>query len=407
MRRRGVQVLIGLAVGGVVSASGAGVSLAATPTLSPTLDCVANVGDSLYAAYFGYANTDSSGVNWQIGDDNEITPGDPFQGQPTTFNAGSYPSVFRVEFDPVVASSITWILDGQLVTASTASTPCSAGSTGTASAVTSTSAVVSGLVDTLGSAASYQFSWGTSASDLQSTAVQTVTSDDPQLVSATLSGLAPATTYYYELIADNGRTSTSGSLESFTTLPAPVTTGATSPTGPGGAGSGGTGAAGAGSTGAGSTVTPALMTAALSLNAHVSAKRTAAGRKLGYAITALNRGSAAATGATVHLALAPGERLWHGVGTAHGCSGAALVTCRLGTIAAGARVTLSIVATTHSSTALQTLVFLTTTTADAGTTGDFVTLHTSADPRPGGSSTGHSRRDRSHQPTTRSGRAAR
>jgi hypothetical protein len=405
--------MIGLVVGGVLSAISAGPSLAATPALTPTLDCVANVRDGLYAAYFGYVNTGSSGVNWQIGDDNEVTPGDPFQGQPTTFNAGSYPSVFQVEFDPAVASSITWILDGQLVTASTASTPCSAGSTGTASAVTSTSAVVSGLLDTLGSPASYRFSWGTSAADLQNTAVQTVTSEDPQLVSATLSGLAPATTYYYELVADNGRTSTTGALESFTTAPAPVTTGATGPTGSTGTGSGATGAAGTSSGGGGATVTttapvtPALATAALTLSAHVSAQRTATGRQLRYRITALNRGSAAATGVTVHLALAPGERLRHGAGTAHGCSGTALVTCRLGTLAAGARLTLSVLATTHSPAALQALVFLTTTAADAGTTGDFVTLHTSADPRPGGSSTGHSRRDRSHQPTTRSGRATR
>lgn len=155
-------------------------------------------------------------------------------------------------------TSIEWVLDGQVVSASASSPACSAGGTGPALSVGSTSAVISGVVDSLGPSATYHFEWGTSAATLASTPVQTVAASDPQLVSADLSGLTPGTTYVYELVADNGRVASTGAVQSFTTSAAAAggggvgagTDGAGAGTGGAGAGTGGAGA-GTGGSGAG------------------------------------------------------------------------------------------------------------------------------------------------------------
>jgi hypothetical protein len=100
------------------------------------------------------------------------------------------------------------------------------------SAVTSigdTSATLHGTVNPNGAATTYQFSWGTTNAlgSLTPAAPATVGSGTAAVAeSAKLTGLSPDTTYYYELLANNGDGSGSTPLETFKTTgnPAPTVT---------------------------------------------------------------------------------------------------------------------------------------------------------------------------------------
>ena len=85
-------------------------------------------------------------------------------------------------------------------------------STQAASAITKTSAVVSGIVD--GSNLYYRFEYGISPQLGWNT---TFTSTVPGRVSATLDNLQPGTTYYFRVVANNGSRMEQGQILSFTT----------------------------------------------------------------------------------------------------------------------------------------------------------------------------------------------
>ncbi len=207
---------------------------AATIALVPSVDCVAVTPDgSLVTAYFGYTNTSGASVNLSIGDSNELLPGIQFQGQPTTFNTGSYPSVFSVTFDPVIAPSVSWILNGLAVAATASSPPCAPGTTAPASGVTATAATLNGVVNPGGTDTTYTFEYGTTPAYGNSTTVTDAGSGDAaELVQAALTGLSPSTTYYFRLdtssvYSDNGGTfpaTSDGKQQSFTTQATPVIT---------------------------------------------------------------------------------------------------------------------------------------------------------------------------------------
>lgn len=207
---------------------------AATAGPVPSVDCVAVSADgSQVTAYFGYTNANGNSFDYSVGDSNQLFPVDAFQGQPTTFNQGSYPSVFAVTFDPAIFPSVTWILDGAEATASASSPPCAAGTTAPASAVSATAATLNGVVSPGGTDAAYTFEYGTTPAYGSSTAVTDAGAGDAAgLVQATLAGLSPSTTYYFRLdttasYPDNaGGTFTSasdGRQQSFTTPAAAVT----------------------------------------------------------------------------------------------------------------------------------------------------------------------------------------
>ena len=48
-----------------------------------------------------------------FGDENQVLPGLGYQGQPTVFNTGSYPRVFKAVFNSNVFSAVAWSLDGR------------------------------------------------------------------------------------------------------------------------------------------------------------------------------------------------------------------------------------------------------------------------------------------------------
>ncbi|MFP5248732.1 MAG: choice-of-anchor D domain-containing protein, partial [Acidobacteriota bacterium] len=96
--------------------------------------------------------------------------------------------------------------------------------TGSASAIASTAAVVSGLVDPAGADTRAWFVYGTSstlagASQTPSQDIGSATGLDP--VSATLSGLASDATYYYQLVAQNSLGTSFGGIQSFSTAEGP------------------------------------------------------------------------------------------------------------------------------------------------------------------------------------------
>jgi PKD repeat protein len=91
--------------------------------------------------------------------------------------------------------------------------------TGAATGIDDQGATLQGSVNPENQSVSYQFIYGTAANSLTSS---TPASSGPAgqsavSVSATVSGLAPSTTYYYELVASAGGQPYPGSVQSFTT----------------------------------------------------------------------------------------------------------------------------------------------------------------------------------------------
>jgi uncharacterized delta-60 repeat protein len=90
--------------------------------------------------------------------------------------------------------------------------------TGAASTIGETSATVSGQVNPEGLSTNYHFQYGTTTGYSGGTATLTLGAGTAAVpVSQTLSGLAPATTYHYRLVASNGDGTTDGQDMTFTT----------------------------------------------------------------------------------------------------------------------------------------------------------------------------------------------
>jgi virginiamycin B lyase len=96
---------------------------------------------------------------------------------------------------------------------------------GAISALTSSGAVVAGAVNSRGSAATVTVAFGTTPALGSTAAAGSVAAGDTgNPVAASLSGLAPATLYYYRVVATNTYGTVTGATESFTTAAAPSKT---------------------------------------------------------------------------------------------------------------------------------------------------------------------------------------
>ncbi len=96
-----------------------------------------------------------------------------------------------------------------------------AASTGSASSLTRTSAVVAGTLDPRGAGTSWHFEYGTTTAYGQSSAAQSLPAGEgAQPISTTLTGLAPGTTYHYRLVASNSSGAAVGADATLTTAPA-------------------------------------------------------------------------------------------------------------------------------------------------------------------------------------------
>ena len=121
---------------------------------------------------------------------------------------------------------ITALLTGLvLLTAGAAVAAPPAASTGPVSAVGPTSATATGAVNPHGVATSWYFEFGTTTAYGRKTTTRSAGSGTSDVsVSATLSGLAPGTTYHYRLVATSADGTARGVDGIFTTSSAPVAT---------------------------------------------------------------------------------------------------------------------------------------------------------------------------------------
>ena len=108
--------------------------------------------------------------------------------------------------------------------------------TGGAASVAQQTARLTGSVDPNAAPTTFQFQYGTTSAYGAVTPAQTVSGDGKKTVTADISGLAPATTYHFRLIARNSKGLTKGADKAFKTKAQPlgVTFAATpNPLGPG------------------------------------------------------------------------------------------------------------------------------------------------------------------------------
>ena len=145
------------------------------------------------------------------------------------------------------ASGTTYGQDWTFTTAAVPSPPSSA--TGTASAVGTTSATLGGTVNPSGLPTTYRFEWGTDTSygsESPLPAGEAGADANDHAVSTDLTGLRPATTYHYRLVATSSAGTSYGADRTFTTsavdppaeggggsAPAPGAQAPTQPPGPG------------------------------------------------------------------------------------------------------------------------------------------------------------------------------
>ncbi|HMJ33329.1 MAG TPA: hypothetical protein VK501_05375 [Baekduia sp.] len=94
--------------------------------------------------------------------------------------------------------------------------------TGGAANVVQQAARLTGTVNPNGDATTYQFQYGTTSAYGAVTPEQTIGATGRKTVTADISGLAPATTYHYRLIARNGTGLTKGRDRSFKTKAQPL-----------------------------------------------------------------------------------------------------------------------------------------------------------------------------------------
>jgi hypothetical protein len=188
----------------------------AQAAVTPIVDCLEQSGTpGVFRVYFGYVNPGGQTLI-DFGDQNQVIPGLGYQGQPTVFNTGSYPRVFRAVFNSNAFVAVAWSLDGTDAVATTATPLCAAGATGPASGVAIDAATLHGIVDSQGVETTYRFEYGETIAYGQTTPERQLISTAGELVSEPISGLTPATTYHYRLVAD-GPQATAGEDRTFTT----------------------------------------------------------------------------------------------------------------------------------------------------------------------------------------------
>lgn len=303
----------------------------------PIVDCITPRGDApnSWWIHFGYVNTGAQQAV-AFGDQNQVVPGLGYQGQPTVFNTGSYPRVFRAIFNAEAFAGVSWELAGSSAQATLQSPRCLAGATGPASDVTGSSATLNGLVEPDGFGTAYLFDYGTTIAYGQRTPERRSSSASGVQVAEPLTGLQPGTTYHYRLVASGSLTSV-GEDRTFTTPPAPVpaVTPPADPPAP-------EALASAAVLAQSATPQPSVALTDLVLMRSGPRSRVRVGRTFTVRLTTTNRGPASATGAGLVHRLSDGLRLVSARGPAGRCWGKSTVRCPLGTVAAGQRVTVTV-----------------------------------------------------------------
>jgi hypothetical protein len=92
--------------------------------LGPVLECVEQVGPTVWRAHFGYADTGGGYRQPPGGSFNYFYPGPADRGQPSEFLPGRQVDTFQVDFD---GNNLVWVLAGRTSTANRNSKPCIVG----------------------------------------------------------------------------------------------------------------------------------------------------------------------------------------------------------------------------------------------------------------------------------------
>jgi len=195
-----------------VAALAAPVSFDASSSTDPAADHTAISGTS-YSISSGIAH-----YTWNWGDGSANTTSTTPSATHTYTALGTYQVSLTVTDDLGFTSTVT-----HSVSVTTTGTSDPSVTTGGTTNVSATGATLEGGVNSENQSTQYQFAYGTSPSAMDSS---TPLSAGPigqvnTEVSATLSGLAPSTTYYYELELFSGGETYYGSVQSFATNVAP------------------------------------------------------------------------------------------------------------------------------------------------------------------------------------------
>jgi len=132
----------------------------------------------------------------------------------------------------LTALAICMVIGGFVATGTALADPPAA-TTGSASAMTATTATLNGTVFPNKESTTYRFEYGTTAAYGSQTPAGTASGNSGKSVSASLTGLAPSTTYHFRLVATNASGTATSADAQFTTgsggAPAAVTIAATPP----------------------------------------------------------------------------------------------------------------------------------------------------------------------------------
>ena len=129
---------------------------------------------------------------------------------------------------PALAATVATAATTTTTTTTSSTTVAPTVTTGSATAVTFATATLGGTVDPNGAATSYYFQYGTTNAYGTQTATQSAGSGSSGVTaSAAISGLAPATTYHFRLVAVSGGVTVNGADQTFATASTPAPSPAT------------------------------------------------------------------------------------------------------------------------------------------------------------------------------------
>ena len=113
-----------------------------------------------------------------------------------------------------------WTIVGGLSASATALAGAPTAVTGAASAVTATTATLGGSVSPSKETTTYRFEYGETTGYGSLTPAGSISGNPTKPVSATVTGLAPSTTYHFRLVATNASGTATGADKQFTTMAA-------------------------------------------------------------------------------------------------------------------------------------------------------------------------------------------
>jgi phosphodiesterase/alkaline phosphatase D-like protein len=164
--------------------------------------------------HFEYGTTPSFGTSTTAVDDGSGTSASTVQAGLTGLTPGT------TYYYRLVATSVAGTTDGAQGTFATIQPPSA--STGAASAITTTTATLTGSVNPNGVATTYHFDYGTTPGYGSSTpATAAGSASTSGTATANLTGLTPGTKYYFRLVATSVGGTTDGSQASLTTATPP------------------------------------------------------------------------------------------------------------------------------------------------------------------------------------------